>query len=111
MGEYGYNLLSRKQMKPTYTELDLGVVESIYCTFGATCRGKFYPGRNIDRQQQRILTVEQITGEELTSLWNLREKTINKKFLGEFSGWTGIDKERLKAYRDRGELLWHYENR
>lgn len=109
-GLEGFQLLKDLGMKPTYTDFDMGVVESIYCTFGATCRGKFYPGRNVDRQQSRIMVVEE-QGYDLSYLWEVRSKTIDHKFLGERNNWDGIDKDRLTLYRNEGILQWPHENR
>lgn len=109
--EYAYAALLERGMRPTYTDLDRGVVESILCTFSGTVRGVYYSGRNVDRQQHRIMTVEEEKGIELNQLWIARQKTIDEKFLGELNGWVGIDKERLQHYKKTGEILCIYENR
>lgn len=109
-GERAYQRVLRAKINPTYVGVDRGVVESVLCNFSGICRGKFYSGRNVDRQQQRIMRVEAM-GVDLEELWEGRLATLNHGHLGELNGWEGIDRKRLLHYRDTGELLWTYEGR
>jgi hypothetical protein len=96
--------------RPNYTAVDRGVVESVLCNYSATCRGRFYSGRNVDRQQGRILRVEAM-GHDLTDIWDARAAVLRRADLGEFGGWVGIDKTRLTHYKRTGEMLWSPEKR
>lgn len=109
-GEKVYTKIRAAGLKPSYTPLDRGVVESILCNYSGMCRGVFYSGRNLDRQQARILRVEGL-GHKLQGLWEAREKVFHRKHLGEHNGWEGIDRNRLTHYRETGELLWVNEGR
>lgn len=95
---------------PAYTAVDRGVVESVLCNYGGMCRGKFYSGRNLDRQQDRVAEVERL-GHALPELWEAREKVFPHEYLGEIAGWPGVDNRRLLAYRDHGRMLWPDEER
>lgn len=86
-------------------------LESLLCDFGGMCRGRFYPGRNIDRQQGRILTVQAHTGQTYPALWRARLTTYPAATLGERGGWAGINPGRLKHYASTGRLLAPQEGR
>lgn len=105
-----YGLVVKSGMKPFYTGVDRGVIESVLCNLSGICRGRFYSGRNLDRQQARILRVEAM-GHDLKELWEARHAVFDHQFLGEFNGWVGIDKERLDKYRYYKEIPWTYEGR
>jgi len=109
-GERVYKVLQLKGMKPFYTDLDRGVVESILCNLSAICRGRFYSGRNVDRQQGKIIAVEKL-GYNLDDLWAYRSDVFPTKYLGEFQGWVGINKPRMRHYQLTGEVLWADELR
>lgn len=87
------------------------VLESLLCDWAGMNKGTFYAGRNIDRQQGRILAVEEITGRKLPVLWEVRSRVFPEETLGELNGWQGIDKKRLKAYRDCNRILRPEEDR
>lgn len=110
-GEEAFNLVASSGLKPTYVGVDRGVVESVLCNYSGTCRGKFYSGRNLDRQQARIIRVEGM-GEGLPKvLWMARKAVYPHSDLGELRGWVGIDKDRLRSYKDTGAMLWACEGR
>lgn len=112
--ERAHQCLLASRLKPTYTALDRGVTESLLCNYGGMCRGKFYSGRNIDRQQERILRVERERPESATilaPLWDIRQEVFRPEDLGELNGWTGIDRDRLTKYKETGEPWWTHEHR
>ena len=92
-------------------DLPASVLESLLCDWGGMCKGTFYAGRNIDRQQGRILQVERCHGVDCTVLWETRRRVFPQDTLGELNGWEGIDKVRLRAYRDLGRVLAPSEDR
>lgn len=100
--------LLRESIEVTFSQL-----ESLLCDWCGMCKGTFYAGRNIDRQQGRILKVQRIFGERLTALWEAR-LCFPVKCLGEISltaNWQGIDKLRLKHYQATGQVLAPWEQR
>jgi hypothetical protein len=86
-------------------------LESLLCDWCGVCKGSFYSGRNWDRQQGRILKVEERTGKLLLPLWEVRSKATKLGCLGELNGWAGIDKQRLKHYAKTGVVLAPWEER
>ena len=68
-------------------------------------RGTFYAGRNIDRQQGRILAVEKQLGRKLNQLWAVRRKVFPEYSLGELHGWEGMDLPRKKVYKNKNHVL------
>ncbi len=91
---------------PTYTRSDRGTVESVLCNFSGMCRGRYYPGRNIDRQQDRILRLTKLGhGKIVDVLWEARQDIFRREHLGEFNGWVGVNKPRLTHFKETGEIL------
>ena len=85
--------------------LDYAVLESLCCDFNSLNKGKYYIGRDIDRQQYRIRKAEDRSGQLLGPLWEARKRVFHHKYLGEVQGWEGIDKERCKHYIETGEVI------
>lgn len=98
--ELVHNKLSREGIDIPFSQL-----ESLLCDWAGMNKGTFYAGRNIDRQQGRILQVEEKLGTKLDKLWEIRSKVFPPETLGELNGWEGIDKERLKTYRDKNKKV------
>lgn len=93
-----------------YTTIDKGVIESVLCNYSGICRSVFYPGRNIDRQQDRLIKIESM-GVDADVLWEARHQVFNHKHLGEFNGWVGVDPNRKKQLQKYGEPLWPDQER
>ncbi len=88
-----------------------GQLESLLCDWSSVCKGQLYAGRSIDRQQDRILKVEDRTDQKIPSLWHVRQQVYPLETLGELNGWVGIDRDRLKHYKLTGEVLAPQEKR
>lgn len=86
-------------------DLSPSMLESILCDWAGMNKGTFYAGRNIDRQQGRILQVERSYGIKCSTLWHVRRRVFPGSALGELHGWEGIDHKRLKSYRSTGVVL------
>lgn len=84
---------------------DRAVLESLCCDFNSLNKGRYYVGRDIDRQQYRICRAEQAVGYRLPDLWAVRGRVFPSRYLGELGGWQGIDKQRLKVYQETGEVI------
>jgi len=84
--------------------LDMGALETLLCNFAGLYKGRFYVGRNIDRMQSQVLDspvrvhVENIITEA-------RVNTLNREYLGELRGWSGIRSSLEKRYRDHGLVI------
>ena len=106
-----------RSMEQEEIEIPMSVLESLLCDWSGMNKGSFYAGRNIDRQQGRILHVEHLRSKKTGNavrfkrLWKCRRKCFPKATLGEKNGWAGIDTKRLKAYRDSGKILAPHEQR
>lgn len=99
-----YNL-GAKYIKPTIPWFDYAILESLACDFNSINKGKYYLGRDIDRQQHRIQKAEKVVGYELPELWAARKKALPHKYLGELNGWVGIDTQRRKHYLETGRII------
>lgn len=115
--------LLKQGVEVTHTQL-----ESLLCDWHGMCKGNFYAGRNIDRQQGRLLDCEEFGRKrgivvDLEAVWKARRFVYPKATLGEAvtvgalqrskrkSTWQGIDKKRLKAYKNSKVVLKPYESR
>lgn len=83
---------------------DYAVLESLACDFNSLNKGKYYIGRDIDRQQGRLMRVEE-RGYDVTPVYEARAEVFQRRYLGEYGGWRGIDKDRLKHYINTGEVI------
>jgi hypothetical protein len=80
-------------------------LESLACDFNSLNKGRYYIGRDIDRQQYRIQRAEDATGIICKELWDARKRVFPHKYLGELNGWEGIEKDRLLHYVTTGEVI------
>ncbi len=103
--EAGTKLYEHAQQYVTADFFDYAVLESVSCDFNSMNKGKYYVGRDIDRQQHRIIRAEERTCKTLYALWEARARVFSHKYLGERNGWYGIDKDRLKHYVSTGEVI------
>jgi len=97
-----YNLVKANISIPWF---DWAVLESVSCDFNSLNKGRYYIGRDIDRQQYRILRAEQATKTTLTPLWEARKRVFPHQYLGELNTWFGIEKDRLRHYIETGEVI------
>jgi len=78
-----------------HNHYDYGMLESQLCDFNSLRKGRYYIGRDIDRDQERILATHaalEAMGQDtkrLDEVWAAREACFAKEYLGEFSGWIG----------------------
>lgn len=86
-------------------------LESFLCNWSRMCKGDFYAGYNLDRQQARLLKIERLKDVKFKEPWEARKAVLPKSCLGEHQGWEGVDKKRIKHYAKTGEVLTPWENR
>lgn len=79
-------------------------LETILCDFHSLCHGRYYVGHDIDEMLGRIHTTN-LPKEAQRSLYAARAAAFPPAYLGELGGWSGVDKERNRAYRDTGAIL------
>jgi hypothetical protein len=72
--------------------------ETALCDFNSLCRGHYYSGTDIDLQMSHVAEC----GDRMQQA---RLESFPVDYLGELGGWSGVDSERLKVYRDKGALL------
>jgi hypothetical protein len=98
-------------------DIHLSQMESLLCDWAGMCKGTFYAGRNIDRQQGRIVKVARLVRDRggdhsvLQRLLEVRRAVFPADSLGENNGWCGIDKARLKVYKETRRVLAPWEER
>lgn len=105
--ELVHEKLAKEGIETQYSQL-----ESLLCDWCGMNKGTFYAGRNIDRQQGRIVKVTKLSNASyFTQLWHTRQLSFPTETLGELNGWEGIDKARLKVYKQTGKVLAPSEDR
>lgn len=102
-----------RMMADEGVKVSVSQLESLLCDWAGMNKGTFYAGRNIDRQQGRIIKVAALLGSkvDLSLLYVIRKRVFPGYSRGESNGWQGIDKKRLKAYKETGKVLHPGEDR
>lgn len=80
------------------------IIESTLCAFRKFFKGTRYMGYYADRMLEECLYVDSLKEVSIPDVWTLREKSIPKELRGEANGWSGIRKDKLKGWLERGEL-------
>lgn len=118
------DLLFEHMRKRIYTRIpylpkghyDYAMMESQLCDFNSLCKGRYYIGRDIDRDQERIRAAElaiKALGQRmsLAEVWAAREAVFPVRYLGEFCGWRGRTDEAKTFYQKTGTIADHGEIR
>lgn len=79
------------------------IIESTLCAFRKFFKGTRYMGYYADRMLEECLYVDSLKNVSVPDVWTLREKSIPKELRGEDNGWSGIRKDKLKGWLERGE--------
>lgn len=96
---------------------DLGMVESQLCDFNSLRKGRYYIGRDIDRDQDRLrscsLALKALGKKDgvLDTVWDTRAAIFHKDYLGERSGWSGRTEYAKRWYIKTGKVMSHKEIR
>lgn len=80
------------------------IIESTLCAFRKLFKGTRYMGYYADRMLEECVYVDSLNAVDVIDVWELRKRSIPKPLRGEDNGWSGIRKERLKNWLERGEL-------
>jgi hypothetical protein len=91
---------------------DFGMLESQLCDFNSMRHGRYYIGRDIDRDQERIVKAEVACRAlgfkaNMFEVWDARTKVFDKRFLGEHSGWSGRTDYAKTFYQKTGLVADH----
>jgi len=94
---------------------DLGMVESQLCDFNSLRKGRYYIGRDIDRDQDRLRATEKTMNAMqrnvclLNDVWVARAVVFPKSYLGEYQGWPGRTEYAKTYYLRTGKVASHAE--
>lgn len=80
------------------------LIESTLCAFRKYFKGTRYVGYYADRMLEECHFVDSLKGVKTPDVWALREKSVPKEFRGEDNGWSGVRKDKLKGWLERGDL-------
>lgn len=103
LNRWGLHL--RRQLGDRGVPLTWEELETILCNFNSMRQGKYYVGHDVDEMQSQIQTAEHLHPDDKALLWAARQQVVPREYLGETNGWSGIQKGRMKAYKDRGEIV------
>lgn len=81
---------------------DMAVLETVCCDFHSLWKGRYYVGHDIDAMLGSIN--DQASDPIRNTLMKARIGTLPTDYLGELCGWGGVQKDRLNAYSDKGEV-------
>lgn len=87
-------------------------IETATCAYKKLFWGSRYFGYYIDRQLEELNKMEKnITkGVDWSILWDFRKEFFHHWFLGEFNGWNGIRKRRMKIFAQTGSLVGFFDD-
>ena len=85
--------------------VDFAMTESLLCDFYGLTKGRYYIGRDIDREAGRVLSQNGRTGTDLTPLWAARAAVFPAHLLAERRKTVmDIDWQRARVYKEHGVL-------
>ncbi len=84
--------------------IDWEQLETVLCNYKSLAKGKYYVGHDIDELQERI-DAAPLSDDQRALLYRARTAALPMAYLGERSGWHGIQKQRMGAYKDAGVIL------
>lgn len=80
----------------------MATAETTLCDFNSLLSGRYYVGHDIDQMQAQLNAVPS----PLTiPAHDARAAMLPTEYLGEFGDWVGVDRPRMKVYRDTGEII------
>lgn len=73
--------------------------ETALCDFNSLCKGNYYVGADIDAMMDQL--------NYDSPMWDYRRISFSGRWLGELpeNNWNGLDRDRLKVYRETGEVV------
>jgi hypothetical protein len=91
---------------------DYAMMESQLCDFNSLTKGRYYIGRDIDRDQERIKQAEELLQLQnirmsLSEVWEARGRVFAPRYLGEVQKWDGRQDYALQHYKVTKEIADH----
>lgn len=80
---------------------ELSTVETTLCDFHALVDGRYYVGHDIDQMQEQLNRAPRAAS---ATAFAARAATLPPAYLGERNGWTGVDRDRCRLFRDLGVI-------
>lgn len=77
-------------------------VETSLCAYRKFYKGSRYNGYYLDRMLEEIYAMKDSHPDVAEEILRIRAGHFDKKYLGEYGGWTGIRKELKTLYRETG---------
>lgn len=86
-------------------------LETALCAYKKLFFATRYVGYYIDRQMSEIGKMQKLSphGADWRALWRFRREHFNPLALGEFNGWNGIRKEKMRYFLDTGRFMEHLD--
>lgn len=91
-----------ESLRKRLDEPDVAQVETSLCDFHSAVKGRYYIGKDIDEQLHQV---HQVPSDLVPLVYQARLKAFPHTYLGELRGWTGVDSNRCRVYRDRREIV------
>lgn len=85
--------------------MPLEQVETVLCDFHTLAGGRYYVGHDLDAMLEAV-NQPWVSERVRRQILEAREASFDRRFLGEFNGWTGVRKDLRRLYRDQGQLEW-----
>jgi hypothetical protein len=76
--------------------------ETSLCDVYALAKGHYYMGMDIDAMLENLLKCPSPLAEQM---FEARKRVIPHHYLGELNGWTGVDQNRKRVFKETGMLL------
>jgi len=89
-------------------EVDIEELETLMCNWKSLVNGKYYIGHDIDELLEQMHVGQErgwLSTINQAVLEKARRDSLPNEYLGEIRGWHGVDRRRMRAYKDRGRLL------
>lgn len=96
--------LSSKYPEKNWTVMG---VTSDLCSYRKLFKQTRYLGYYVDRQQEELIWLQDRWPEYQDlwqDFWADRKQYIDRQYLGELNGWTGVQKDLMKSWAKRGEF-------
>lgn len=94
-------------LKGVGAQVSIETAETSLCDFHALCDGRYYVGHDIDAMLEQI---NKVPSGLSPIAFAARRATIPNEYLGELNGWSGVDPERKRIYRDTGVVITRGQN-
>ncbi len=87
----------------------LDQLESILCDWQSLTNGRYYLGKDIDRDQAQ-LELEKKRSPTLDILWEARRDIFDERLLGEIGGWSKVRNNLSDVYRNRRRIIHDFSD-